>query len=221
MKERLTRLILIRHADPAEEARGRCYGTTDVALSPRGERRARHLAVMLRRMPIDAVYTSPSRRAVDTARLLAAAHDLTPMEFVDLREIDFGACEGRTYDEIAAEEPALFRIWMLTPTRVRFPGGESYGELRRRVLASVADLRRRHQAGTFAVVSHGGVVRAILADALAMSDEAVFRLDVRYGGVSIVEWHGSTPIVRLVNAPPAAVGSRRRGFFPNPDPALG
>ncbi len=125
----LTRAILIRHADPAEEARGRCYGTTDIGLSPRGERRARHLANMLRRMPIDAVYTSPSRRAVDTAAALAAAHDLTPVELDDLRELDFGACEGRTYDEIAAEEPELFRTWMLTPTQVRFPGGESYAQL--------------------------------------------------------------------------------------------
>jgi broad specificity phosphatase PhoE len=221
MRERLTRAILIRHTDPVDEARARCYGTTDVGLSPRGERRARHLAGMLRRMPIDAVYTSPSRRAVDTARPLAAPHDLTPVELDDLRELDFGACEGRTYDEIAAEEPEFFRTWMLTPTEVRFPGGESYAQLRRRALAASAELRRRHPAGTFAVVSHGGVVRAILADALAMPDEAIFRLDVRYGGVSMIEWSGTTPIVRLVNAPPVAVGSRRRGFFPTPDPALG
>src|SRR5439155_875807 len=105
------RAILIRHADPAEDARGRCYGRTDIALSPRGERRARHLGNMLRRMPVDAVYTSPSRRAVDTAAALAAAHDLTPVELDDLRELDFGACEGRTYDELAAEEPELFRTW--------------------------------------------------------------------------------------------------------------
>jgi broad specificity phosphatase PhoE len=221
MSQRLTRAILIRHADPAEEARGRCYGKTEIGLSPRGERRARHLGVMLRRMPIDAVYTSPSKRALDTARLLAEPHALTPGELDDLRELDFGICEGRTYDEIAAEEPELFRTWMLTPAEVRFPGGESYAQLRRRALTAAAALRKRHAAGTFAVVSHGGVIRAILADALDMPDEAIFHLDVRYGGVSIVEWSGSTPIVRLVNAPPVAVGSRRRGFFPTPDPALG
>jgi alpha-ribazole phosphatase len=221
MKERPTRAIMIRHSDPAEEARGRCYGITDIGLSPRGERRARHLANTLRRMPIDAVYTSPSLRAVDTARALAAAHNLAPIEFEDLRELDFGVCEGRTYEDVAAEEPALFRVWMLTPTKVAFPGGESFAQLRRRALAISLELRRRHPEGTFAVVSHGGVIRAILADALAMPDEAIFRLDVRYAGVSIVEWSGTTPTVRLVNSPPVAVGSRRRGFFPTPDPALG
>jgi broad specificity phosphatase PhoE len=93
--------------------------------------------------------------------------------------------------------------------------------LRRRALAASRELRRRHPAGTYAVISHGGVIRAILADALEMPDEAIFPLDVRYGGVSMIEWSGGTPIVRLVNAPPVAVGSRRRGFFPTPDPALG
>jgi broad specificity phosphatase PhoE len=146
---------------------------------------------------------------------------LTPVELDDLRELDFGICEGRTYDEIAAEEPELFRTWMLTLAEVRFPGGESYAQLRRRALRAAAALRKRHAADTFAVVSHGGVIRAVLGDALDMPDEAIFHLDVRYGGVSIVEWSGSTPIVRLVNAPPAALGSRRRGFFPTPDPALG
>jgi alpha-ribazole phosphatase len=221
MRERLTRAILIRHADPIEEARSRCYGRTDVALSPRGERRARHLGVLLRRMPIDAVYTSPLRRALDTAAALAATHNLTPIELDDLRELDFGACEGRTYAEIAAEQPELFRAWMRTPTDVRFPGGESYAQLRRRALTASRELRRRHASGTFAIVSHGGVIRALLADALEMPDEAIFHLDVRYGGVSMIEWTGTTPIVRLVNAPPIAVGSRRRGFFPTPDPALG
>jgi hypothetical protein len=51
-----------------------------------------------------------------------------------------------------------------------------------------------------------------------MPDEEIFHLDVRYGGVSMIEWSGSPPIVRLVNAPPVAVGSRRRDFFPAPDP---
>jgi alpha-ribazole phosphatase len=221
MRERPTRAILIRHADPIGEARSRCYGRTDVALSPRGERRARHLGVLLRRMPIDAIYTSPLRRALDTAAALAATHNLTPIQLDDLSELDFGACEGRTYAHIAAEQPELFRTWMRTPTEVRFPGGESYAQLRRRALTASRELRRRHASNTFAIVSHGGVIRALLADALHMPDEAIFHLDVRYGGVSMIEWTGTTPIVRLVNAPPIAVGSRRRGFFPTPDPALG
>lgn len=218
---RPTRLVLVRHADPSEDVRGRCFGSLDVPLSPSGERRARHVAAMLRRLPVAAVYASPSRRALETARPLAVAHRLTPIERDDLAELDFGILEGLSFDEIAAAHQELFQLWMRSPTEVRFPGGESYAELRRRVLAAVAALRAAHRGETVAVVSHGGPIRAVLADVLRLPDEAVFRLDLRYGGVSIVDWIRDAPLVRLVNAPAVAVGSRRRGVLPEPEPRLG
>jgi broad specificity phosphatase PhoE len=176
---------------------------------------------MLRRLPISAVYTSPSIRALETARPIAAAHDLEPIEHEALREIDFGLLEGLTFDEISTSHEELFQTWMRSPTDVRFPGGESFVEVRRRVLAAAAALRDRHRSQTIAVVSHGGPIRAILADALELPAEAVFRLDLRYGGVSIIDWTRDTPLVRLVNAPAVAVGSRRRGVLPAPEPRLG
>jgi alpha-ribazole phosphatase len=123
-----------------------------------------------------------------------------------LREIDFGDFEGRLYDEIATSHPEIYRRWMETPTLVEFPGGESYTVLRLRVLAALESIRARHTDETAAIVSHGGVVRAILADCLQMRDEAIFRLAQGYGLVSIVEWLESTPLVSLLNAPAEAVG---------------
>jgi broad specificity phosphatase PhoE len=116
-----------------------------------------------------------------------------------LREIDFGELEGRTYEEIERERPELYRHWMETPTRVRFPGGESYGELRARVASCVDDAVAANAGAVIAVVAHGGVVRAALADALGLPDERAFALDVGYGRVSVVDWLGSTPVVRLIN----------------------
>ena len=136
------RLLLIRHAEPSEDARGRCYGRLDVGLSPHGREQAGELARALAGTRLEAVYSSPRRRAVETAAAL------DPSSVVDerLRELDFGEFEGRTYDEIAASHPEVYRRWMETPTEVRFPGGESYSELRRRVLAAVHDLRGRHDS---------------------------------------------------------------------------
>ena len=115
----------------------------------------------------------------------------------DLRELDFGDFEGRTFDEIAASEPELYRAWMETPTRVRFPGGESYADLKTRALRS---LDRIWSGGDAVVVTHGGVIRAGLAAWLGIPDEWIFRIDVRYGGVTVVERVAGTPIVRMVNA---------------------
>ena len=88
---------------------------------------------------------------------------------------------------------------METPTAVRFPGGESFADLRARVLAAIVAIRERHAGEAAAVVAHGGVVRVVLADALGLADDAVFRLDQAYGGLSIVDWLGETPVVRAMN----------------------
>ena len=209
-----TRLLLVRHAQPKQEARGRCYGTLDVGLSARGHRRAQLLARTLDRIPLAAVYASPSQRAVETAAPLAAAHGLTPIIDEALREIDFGDFEGQSYDEIERSHPELYRQWMETPTLVQFPGGESYTRLRVRALAAMEAIRARQRGQTTAVVSHGGVLRAMLADCLAMRDDAIFRLDQSYGAISIIDWIDFMPLVRLLNAQPTMAAAKRRGFLP-------
>jgi broad specificity phosphatase PhoE len=191
----MTRLLLIRHAEPSEDAHGRCYGTLDVGLSEQGRAQARELAGLLD--PVAAVYTSPRIRALETAMLL---FPVEPIADERLREIDFGAFEGLTYEEIESTHPELFRRWMETPTLVEFPGGESYRVLQHRVLEAVREILARHPGETVAIVSHGGVARALLADCLAMPDEAIFRLDQPYCSVSVVDWIEGAPLVRSLNA---------------------
>jgi broad specificity phosphatase PhoE len=73
------------------------------------------------------------------------------------------------------------------------------------VLSALADIRSGYEGETVALVGHGGVLRVILAECLQMPAEAIFRLDQRYGAVSVVEWLGGFPLVRLVNGRPQAV----------------
>ena len=197
----MTRLLLIRHAEPDEDARGRCYGRLDVGLSPAGLASAGWLAESLRAVELDAVYVSPRLRAVQTAAALGAS----PTVDDRLRELDFGHFEGRTYDEIEREQPEFFRSWMETPTLVRFPGGESYAELRERVAAAVGDIVAANDDKTVALVSHGGVIRAALAVALGLPDDRAFALALGYARISIVDVFDGTPIVRLVNGVAADV----------------
>jgi alpha-ribazole phosphatase len=191
----MTRVLLIRHAEPDEDARGRCYGRLDVGLSPTGLASAERLAESLRAVELDAVYVSPRLRAVQTAAALGGSRTIDDR----LRELDFGRFEGRTYDEIEREQPEFFRSWMETPTLVQFPGGESYAELRQRVAAAVDEIVAANDRRTVALVSHGGVIRAALAVALGLPDDRAFALDVGYARVSVVDWFGGTQVVRLVN----------------------
>ena len=118
-----------------------------------------------------------------------------------LRELDFGELEGRAYDEIAVSDPELYEQWMTTPTTVRFPGGESYADLQERVDAGIASLVEQDDGGLVVVVTHGGVVRAVLRSVLGFPAERIFRIAVEPASVTTLDWADCEPLVRAVNRP--------------------
>jgi broad specificity phosphatase PhoE len=138
----------------------------------------------------EAVYTSPLERA----RRTASAFGLPVRVDERLREIDFGDVEGLGFDELPLE---LRRGLLEEPTRVRFPGGETYAELQVRVVAALDEIRGRHERA--AVVSHAGAIRAALAEWLLLDERALWRIDQRPGALNLVEFVEGTPLVRLVN----------------------
>jgi alpha-ribazole phosphatase len=194
-----TRLVVVRHTEPVESASGRCYGSLDVELSAAGRAHASRLGEALRGLGLAGVYTSPRMRGADTALAIGASLGLEPAVVPGLRELDFGELEGRTYDDIRRERPELYRRWMEAPTTVSFPGGEGFEDLRRRSIAAVEEIRAAHPGAAAAVVTHGGVARAVLADALAMPGESIFTIDQRYGAVNVIDWYDGRALVRLVN----------------------
>jgi alpha-ribazole phosphatase/probable phosphoglycerate mutase len=195
----MTRVWLIRHGEPADEARHRCYGSLDVGLSKKGREQMEHVAGYLKSEPITSIYTSPRSRAREGARILAATVS-HPVEVVEgLREIDFGDFEGLTYDEIAARYPDLYRKWMEKPTEVLFPNGESFPEMRTRVLKSFEAIQHKHDGETIAIVSHGGVNRIVLAGALQIPDKCIFRLAQDYAAVNLLAFMHGFPVVQLLN----------------------
>jgi len=194
----VTRLVLIRHAEPEASVHGRVYGVLDVALSKRGLHDAKKLASAVRGLALDAVYASPLRRAVETAIPLARERGLELTLHEGLREVDFGELEGRTYEEIGEDHADLFRAWATNPSAIRFPGGEDYVGLKARVLTAVEEIRERTTSA--AIVAHGGVNRVVLADALGLPDDAIFRLDQPYCALSVIDWIDGSPLVRAVNA---------------------
>lgn len=207
-----TRLYLVRHAAPALEP-GRCCGSLDIGLSDEGREQVRLLAEALGAAPLAAVYTSPLERARQTAAEIATRHNLVPRQRSGLAEIDFGELEGRPYDEIAATHPDTYAVWMSLPTEVEFPGGERFADFTRRVRETSRDVRLAHGREEVAIVSHGGPIRIVVADALAMPQRALFRLDQSFAGLSVIDWIDGSPIVRLLNASTAGT-SRRRGYAP-------
>lgn len=193
------RLILLRHGQPDADAAGRCYGQLDVGLSEEGREQVRAKTATLSNLHADALYTSPTRRAFESALIVAEKLHLQAQMVPELREINFGAFEGRSYDEIRRLYPAEYNLWMADPTEMRFPDGESFAGLKDRVLQFLSRLRETHQGQTAVVCSHGGVIRVVLAHALGLPNRMIFRIDQSYAAANVIDFIDTHPIVRLIN----------------------
>jgi alpha-ribazole phosphatase/probable phosphoglycerate mutase len=214
----MTRFWLIRHGEPAEEAHHRCYGSLDVGLSETGRKQMAQVAEYLEGEPwgepVAAIYASPRSRTLESARILGAVASCSIEVVEDLREIDFGDFEGLAYDEIAARYPDLYRRWMETPTEIQFPNGESFPAMRDRVLRAFDAIQREREGQTVAIVSHGGVNRILLAWALQMPDNCIFRLAQDYAATNLLELVDGLPSVQLLNR---RSESRRENARPKTD----
>jgi alpha-ribazole phosphatase len=195
-----TRLWLLRHPEPEAFAQGRCYGSLDVGLSPQGVRQADEVANALVMEPLAAIYTSPSRRCAEAAAKIVVGRTCPVGIMDELRELNFGEFEGRTYEEIAALYPEIYRQWMERPTDVRFPGGECLVDMVARVVTAENTLRLMHAGQSVAVVTHAGAIRIILGRGLGMDLANIFRIGQGYGAVNLVRYFGSSPVVELMNA---------------------
>jgi alpha-ribazole phosphatase len=193
-----TTVWLIRHA-ATESMEGRCYGWHDVPLSQDGINQARNLARRLARNRLDAMYTSPLRRARETARILAEPHDVSVQIIQELAEIHFGDFEGLSYEEIQVRFPEIYQQWMDQPTVVRFPNGEDFPGLQRRTLAALNSILTSNIGKSVAAVAHAGVVRILLADALGIPNSHIFRLAQDYAAVNRIDYTDDGATVKLIN----------------------
>ncbi len=149
-----TRLILIRHGETDWNVEGRYQGQADPPLNARGREQARKLARELAEVGIDVIYSSPLRRAWETAEIIARALGVPLHPEPRLMEIHQGHWQGRLRSEIAAKYPELFQRWLTEPWEVSPPGGEHLREVQRRVYAAVDEILQRHPGQTVALVTH-------------------------------------------------------------------
>ena len=150
---------LIRHGHHGLLGRILCGRMPGVMLDDLGCEQMRHCADRIRPRPTQ-VQSSPQRRALQSASILADRHDL-PIEVAPaLAEIDFGDWTGRGFAELEADP--LWREWNTHRGSCRPPGGESMRALQRRVVDHLERLRSDHDDGTIAIVSHAEPIRAAL-----------------------------------------------------------
>jgi probable phosphomutase (TIGR03848 family) len=198
-------LILVRHGRTTANAGGTLAGRLPgVRLDDTGEEQVRRIGERLAAVPVAALVSSPLERCKQTARAIAVAHPATLRVASDkgLSECDYGDWQGRALKDLAKEP--LWKTVQTQPSAAVFPGGESMVTMQSRAVSAV----RRHDAAVEAehgpgavwvAVSHGDIIKSILADALGMHLDLFQRIHVDPASVSIISYTSTRPYVLASN----------------------
>lgn len=168
-KDLLTHLLLVRHGESEANRQGIWQGDTDGMLSPLGHFQAVLVAERLAEWepPVQRLYTSPLRRAMQTAQAIAQRLGLDLAIHPDLREIGVGQISGLTMEEFAQRFPDVYMRWLdKEDLDFTWPGGERRRAFFQRVSRAVGEILARHAGETVALVTHGGTIRAAVAGLL-------------------------------------------------------
>lgn len=234
--------LLVRHGRTASNAGGVLAGwTPGIGLDDHGQGQVEALASRLRDLPIASIVASPLQRCRETADALAAGRDLAVTHDERLAECRYGAWTGRSLAELA-DEP-LWRVVQDQPSAARFPDGDDFegegiADMSARAVAAIRELDAQVAAehgpdSLWVAVSHGDVIKAILADAAGTHLDHFQRIVVSPASLSAVRYTPRRPFVLAVNgvddvatlvpppAPPVESSDSSEGTDTSGDAAVG
>ncbi|MEE8470427.1 MAG: histidine phosphatase family protein [Dehalococcoidia bacterium] len=195
----LTRFILVRHGETEWNREERFRGRADLPLNSTGVRQAEAAALNLRDRDVAAIYSSPLKRSAETAGILSGKLSL-PVEIAEgLVDIDFGRWQGLSAGEASGQDSELYARWLESPHEVRFPGGESLEDVRKRVVTAVDEAAVKHSKQTVVLVSHKVVCQVLLCAMLGIDNSHFWQVRQDVCAINIFEIRNGFPIVSLVN----------------------
>jgi broad specificity phosphatase PhoE len=199
LEVKLTRFILIRHGQTEWNRVERFRGRADLSLNDTGFKQADLAAEKLKSCKVAAIYSSPMKRALQTAEPIARKLNLRVQPLEGLIDIDFGSFQGLSAEEASKVDKKLLDDWLERPHLAHFPGGESLDIVRKRVLAAVAELEKRHRDQTVILVSHTVVCRVLLCAMLGLDNSHFWHVKQDVNAINIFELRDGAPLVTLVN----------------------
>ena len=186
------RLYIIRHT-PVSVPGGTCYGSSDVALTADWPEHLERIRDKLPLAEIDAdnLYSSPLRRCATLAKRLGPA----PRFDDRLKEMDYGEWEGRPWADIDIDQRDA---WLADLSGYRTPNGESLGDVYERASRCITEIAARDHESAF-VVTHGALIRCLIAYGMGLALNNAGRMQIDYGGVSRLLIEGERKQVESMN----------------------
>ncbi|MFA5180155.1 MAG: histidine phosphatase family protein [Syntrophales bacterium] len=190
-------LILIRHGETIWNKEGRAQGVSDIDLSDVGLNQAYRLALSLQDQNIHTIYSSPLKRACQTARIINQFHN-APIQFESgLMEMDQGDFEGLSFQELMACEKDFLSKWMADPASVKMPNGESFIEVQARAWKVIKDLIDKPENAI--VVSHNFTIAAVLCKIRNISLSQFKKVCVGTASKTVVSFQNGSASIDVLN----------------------
>jgi ribonuclease H / adenosylcobalamin/alpha-ribazole phosphatase len=190
----IEKLILVRHGETVHNVAGIAQGWNDSALSPRGEEQAARLAQRIAAQKVDAIISSPLGRARATAEVIARACGLEVTTLDELREMNYGGWEGRSFLDVRRDDAAIYEEWIVDGD-CPCPGGESHNDVRRRFAAALEKI----QAARPVLVTHGTAIRIGVTVLLDLPVMASRHFAQDNAALNVFLWRADRWVMKLWN----------------------
>ncbi len=184
-----SRLYLVRHGETNWNKETRFQGQVDIPLCEKGIEQAEAVSKRLAGQNFAAFFSSSLSRARETADIIAKPHNKPVQAVPDLQEMNFGYWEGLTVEEIRQKYDRESAAWWSRPLENRVPGGETLVELAERSVQAVKTIIQKYPEGQVLLVTHGGVIRCIVAAVLGIDLNQYWRLRQDNASLSIIDFY--------------------------------
>jgi broad specificity phosphatase PhoE len=195
----VTRVIIVRHGRTEWNRVERFRGRVDIGLDEVGMKQAVVAAKRISEWPISAIFSSPLRRAMDTAEIIAAPLELNVQPMSGIIDIDYGSWQGLSTEQVVARNDSLYSQWIESPQEVKFPDGESFTEVRERVASAIGDLIQRYPKETFVLVSHKVICQILILNLLGLDSSHFWQITQDVCAMNLFEVRGGIPSVLFLN----------------------
>jgi broad specificity phosphatase PhoE len=183
----MAKLILVRHGETVWNVEKIYRGRADVNLDEVGIEQAELLGKYLSNWELEAIYSSPLRRALDTANIIAHYQKIVVHIAEGLIDFDYGEWQSLPEQEAKGLYPTLHNEWHNNPHKVKMPGGESLEDVRRRAIEVVSDVLSKYQ-GSVVLVSHRVVNKVLICSLLGLDNSYFWNIKQDVGGITIFNY---------------------------------
>jgi alpha-ribazole phosphatase/probable phosphoglycerate mutase len=195
----MVQLMLIRHGVTDWNEQRKYIGSTDLGLSPKGKEQAKATSGRLQNESVDAIFSSKTKRALETAQIIAQNHPLEINALSSLNEVDFGKWEGMTFNEIEKKWPSFLPRWLKNEEGLP-PEGESMGLFRKRVESGVEKILARNIEGNIIVVAHAGTIKLFLRYLMGFELSLIWKMNTDSCSITTIDhYNDGRNVLTLLN----------------------